>query len=81
MAACGENTGTITASYATGNVAGAGRSSGGLVGDNTGTITASYATGNVNASGSWVDKNMHGGLVGLNSGTGATIKASYATGM
>ena len=76
----GKNSGTITASYATGNVRTEGRSGGGLVGDNTGTITASYATGSLTASGTQTNKHMHGGLVGLNSGTGATIKASYATG-
>ena len=45
----GENSGTITASYATGDANGGGGDEnhvGGLVGDNNGTITASYAIGN-----------------------------------
>ena len=68
----GINRGTITNSYATGSVSGAG-SIGGLVGfNNGGTITNSYATGTVLGSLKSV-----GGLVGLNSGT---ITNSYATG-
>ena len=77
----GYNRGTITASYATGDVTGGGSSTGGLVGDNRNTITASYATGDVAATATHPSaRNMHGGLVGVNEGTGATIKASYATG-
>ena len=70
----GSNSGTITASYATGSVSGD-NYVGGLVGDNSsgGTITASYATGSVSGD------NFVGGLVGDNS-SGGTITASYATG-
>ena len=74
----GENNGTITASYATGDADGGSGNFdyvGGLVGRNSGTITASYATGD--ADGSSSDNNDVGGLVGRNSGT---ITASYATG-
>ena len=70
------DSGTITASYAKGNV----RSfavktwDGGLVGrNNNGTITASYSTGTVQASAS--NKNR-GGLVGTNEGSG-TVTDSY----
>ena len=70
----GINRGTITNSYATGSVSGAG-SIGGLVGlNNGGTITNSYATGDVAGSLKSV-----GGLVGLND-SGGTITNSYATG-
>ncbi len=67
--------GTITNSYATGNIKGV--TAGGLVGENgtnkmpKGTITNSYATGNV-------DGGTAGGLVGRN--IGGTINGSYATG-
>ena len=69
----GSNSGTITASYATGSVSGRDNYVGGLVGDNSsgGTITASYATGSVSGD------NYVGGLVGDNS---SGITASYATG-
>ena len=69
----GSNSGTITASYATGSVSGR-RYVGGLVGNNSsgGAITASYATGSVSGRDNFV-----GGLVGLN---GGAITASYATG-
>ena len=71
--------GTITASYATGNIEVFGGSShvGGLVGSNeeNGTIIASYAAVDVGTTGR---SNRVGGLVGLNSK--ATIIASYATG-
>ena len=66
----GENSGTITASFATGRVSGA-RHVGGLVGGTTGTITASFAT--VRVSG----PRAVGGLVGS---TVATITGNYATG-
>ena len=62
--------GTITASYATGSVAGR-TYVGGLAGVN-GDITASYASGSVTGMGSFV-----GGLAGGNDGT---ITASYAAG-
>ena len=63
--------GTISTSYATGNVASLNSAVGGLVGGNSGTVTNSYATGLV----SGVD--YVGGLVGYNAGT---ITSSYATG-
>ena len=71
----GSNSGTITASYATGSVSGRDNYVGGLVGANSsgGAITASYATGSVSGD------NYVGGLVGANSSGGA-ITASYATG-
>ena len=62
--------GTITNSYATGDVSGT-DVVGGLVGFNWGTITKSYATGEVSGS------DVIGGLVGCNR---ATITKSYATG-
>ena len=69
----GSNSGTITASYATGSVSG-GDYVGGLVGRNSsgGAITGSYAAGSVSGG------DLHvGGLVGNNSGA---ITGSYATG-
>ena len=63
----GGNSGTITVSYATGNVSG--DYAGGLVGGNSGTITASYATGNVSMSRSSEVRAETGGLVGQNYGT------------
>ena len=73
--------GTITASYATGAVAGGVGNSdviGGLVGrQNGGMITASYATGAVGGGGG--DFDLAGGLVGSQS-RGGGITASHATG-
>ena len=73
-------TGTITASYATGDVDGGNlgfNRVGGLVGYNDGgTITASYATSHV--SGGTENNDSVGGLVGVN--YSGTITASYATG-
>lgn len=70
--------GSVSNSYATGNVSGTSLTTGyvgGLVGYNYGTVSNSYATGNVSGS-AYV-----GGLVGLNGGTpGATVSNSYATG-
>ena len=70
----GENAGSITNSYATGDVTGTGELGsgvGGLVGTHAGNITNSYASiGNVTG-----DTNV-GGLVGLN---GGSITNSYAT--
>ncbi|WP_260960056.1 beta strand repeat-containing protein [Aliarcobacter cryaerophilus] len=63
--------GTISNSYASGNVSGTVNNVGGLVGLNGGTITNSYATGNV------IGNTRVGGLVGLNV---ETITNSYATG-
>ena len=69
------NGGIISASYATGPVAGGGQV-GGLVGGNGGTISASYATGSVTES-TGPTEGSAGGLVGSN---GGPISASYATG-
>ena len=76
----GTNTGTITASHASGNSRSEGgrsdyRYSGGLVGWNNGTISASYATGNSRSNGGY---SRSGGLIGYNAIS--TITASYATG-
>ena len=71
------NDGTITNSYATGDVSGSSSDysyAGGLVGCNYyGTITNCYATGDVSSSSSYA-----GGLVGSNND--GTITNSYATG-
>jgi LPXTG-motif cell wall-anchored protein len=67
----GRNEGTITDSYATGAVTGAGTYVGGLVGFNTKAISGSYTTGTVNG------QQRTGGLAGEN---GGTITNSYATG-
>ena len=81
----GYNTGTISNSYATGNVSSSSSDndsySGGLVGYNTGTIRFSHATGDVsssNSSSSHSHDAYSGGLVGFN--TSGTISNSYATG-
>jgi len=63
--------GTVSNSYATGNVSGR-RYVGGLIGENYGTVNNSYATGNVSGS----DWDV-GGLIGLNFGT---VSNSYSTG-
>ena len=81
-ALAGDNSGTISASYANGNVSGSGvniggehiSGTGGLAGFNGGTIIASYANGSVLGRGVTV-----GGLIGANDSSG-TIIASYATG-
>jgi len=65
--------GTITNSYATGNVSGTSQYVGGLVGHNAGPIINSYATGNVSSGG------FVGGLAG-SSDNGGSITNSYATG-
>ena len=62
---------SVTASYATGPVAGQGGSgtrsaAGGLVGQNAGTITASYATGTATGD----SNDLTGGLFATGSGTG-----------
>ncbi|MDF2097469.1 MBG domain-containing protein [Aquibaculum arenosum] len=67
----GENSGTITNTYATGDVTGSGLV-GGLVGVNHDSIAASYATGKVAGN-----EDRIGGLVGENSGP---ITNAYATG-
>ena len=71
--------GTITASYATGDVTSSG-GAGGLVGVSysTAIIIASYATGNVILISRIQNNSRAGGLVGDNSST--SITASYATG-
>ena len=74
----GRSSGTITASYATGDVrSNGGGVSGGLVGVNHGygaTTTASYATGSVYAS-----QHVAGSLAGKHDGN-SVITASYGTG-
>ncbi|WP_170959072.1 filamentous hemagglutinin N-terminal domain-containing protein [Magnetospirillum sp. 15-1] len=62
----GNNAGTTTNSWASGNVVGAGNQVGGLAGANTGTITNSHASGSVTGAGA---QTWTGGLVGSNSGT------------
>ena len=69
----GQNDGTISACYATGNATGTGENVGGLVGSNNGTIIACYATGDASGTQSV------GGLVGISESSG-TIIACYATG-
>ncbi len=69
----GWNEGTVSNSYAGGEVTGD-ESVGGLVGWSRGAILDSYATGTVTGSDASV-----GGLLGVN-GFGATISRSYATG-
>ncbi len=59
----GMNFASVSSSYATGNVAGDGRS-GGLVGNHFGTVEDSYATGSVTTT-----SYSAGGLVGLDAGT------------
>jgi hypothetical protein len=72
----GSNGGTISNSYATGNITTSNDCGGGLVGKNDGgTIRNSYATGNVTA----MENGAIGGLVGGNNNSG-TISNSYATG-
>ena len=60
----GNNSGTISACYTTGDATGNGQDVGGLVGYNSGTISACYATGN--ATGNATGTNNLGGLVGYN---------------
>ena len=81
----GTNKGTISASFATGNVSATNATSGqklyigdagGLVGDNRGTVIAAYATGAVSSYGDFVNA---GGLVGENTSSG-TVTATYSTG-
>ena len=64
-------TGTVSNSYATGNVSGSDVDVGGLVGNADCTVTNSYATGNVSGL------DIVGGLVG---GTSGGVSNSYATG-
>ena len=67
----GNNLGTITACYATGQVSGS-TNIGGLVGSNYSSVRSSYAAARVSG------RSAVGGLVGRNLGT--IIDASYATG-
>lgn len=69
----GDSEGTITNSYATGDIQGA-DDVGGLVGEANGDITGSYATGDVTSTG-----DNSGGLVGELRNS-ANIEESYATG-
>jgi flagellin-like protein len=69
----GDNYGTVSNSYSTGNVTGESYSVGGLVGYNSnGNISNSYSTGNVTGF------DYLGGLVGVNSN--GTVSNSYSTG-
>ena len=68
----GNNLGTITACYATGQVSGANQNIGGLVGSNYSSVRSSYAAARVSG------RSAVGGLIGRNLGT--IIDASYATG-
>ena len=74
----GQNSGTVSASYATGAVSGGSGAYdiGGLVGENDGKVLTSYATGPVSAGDGAFGI---GGLVGLYTWTG-TVSFSYATG-
>ena len=88
--------GTVTASYATGDVRSSGGISGGLVGHNTWTVTASYATGDVRSNGGISSGLAEGNILspiqsilasnggGISGGlvglNEGTITASYATG-
>ena len=71
--------GTITTSYATGNVVGGEENDriGGLVGEAAGIIIASFATGNVVGNGG---NDRAGGLVGRVDDSRSRVDASYATG-
>ena len=78
----GWNTGTISNSYATGEVTATGSShvyAGGLVGWSNGTIENSYATGSATTTGIGSGRVYASGLVGEN-GSGGIILNSYATG-
>ena len=70
----GTNAGSITASFATGDVRAASRA-GGFVGRNTSNIANSYAHGD--AAG---DSGHVGGFAGVNAGASADIDDSYSTG-
>ncbi len=80
--------GTISRSYATGNVTGAGYQIGGLVGYNVdgGVISQSFASGNVSGTNATGGGGYIGGLVGANGwntspgSAGGTISQSFATG-
>lgn len=69
----GNNQGTVTRSYATGDVDATGDRAGGLVGRNSGTIESSHAGGQI--IGEW----FVGSLLGWNE-SDAPVEKSYATG-
>ncbi|MCA1298105.1 beta strand repeat-containing protein [Stappia indica] len=69
----GENLGSITRSFATGDVVSGGNAAGGLVGYNQGSIADAYATGSVTAAA------FAGGLIGEQS-TSASVTHAYAIG-
>ena len=81
----GRNRGSISASFATGDVSVDGITgnplddgyAGGLVGVNSGAITAAYAWGDLDANATNV---ITGGLVGENKDSGGVITATYAIG-
>jgi len=85
----GDNSGTITGSHASGIVTGTASGSdaaspamfGGLVGENQGSVSSSYATGQVVAGTAIFPLSYvaAGGLVGLNTFTGATVDSSWST--
>ncbi|MET7245452.1 GLUG motif-containing protein, partial [Methylobacterium sp. EM32] len=72
----GNNSGTVSQSYATGSVKGSSNRVGGLVGTSSGTVSGSYATGSVTNNAGFLASDT-GGLVGWSSGT---VDKSYATG-
>ena len=69
----GENNGTVSNSYSSGDVTGGAESYdvGGLIGEQNGAVSGSYSTGNV--TGDW----SVGGLLGFNQGT---VSNSYSSG-
>jgi hypothetical protein len=71
----GENNGTVSNSYSSGDVTGGAESYdvGGLVGENNGTVSGSYSTGSVTG------EEKVGGLVGGNY-WGGTVSNSYSSG-
>jgi len=71
----GENNGTVSNSYSSGDVTGGAESFdvGGLVGEQKGTVSGSYSTGSVTG------EEKVGGLVGGNYG-GCTVSNSYSSG-
>ena len=72
----GANLGTVSNSYATGNMTASFDSVGGLIGFTAGIVNNSYSTGTVTGD------RCVGGLVGYNGGTdfAATVNSSYSTG-
>ncbi len=68
----GHSGGSVSNSYATGDVTGTGNNVGGLIGRSNGSVSNSYATGDVTGTG-----NNVGGLIGRSDGS---VSNSYATG-